>query len=74
MLQTVSKIRGQIKKFVKEGPQGSFRATFEDKILRSDLIFLKAWFKVPLEKFYNPIISFEEYLNPSNYIYDLDRD
>ncbi|EAS05797.2 elongation factor Tu GTP-binding domain protein (macronuclear) [Tetrahymena thermophila SB210] len=59
-IKTPSGIRGQIKKAVKEGPDGSFRATFEDKIVMSDLVFMRTWYKVPLEKFYNPIISYEK--------------
>jgi ribosome biogenesis protein BMS1 len=57
-IRTVSGIRGQIKKAIKEGGQGTFRATFEDKISMSDLIFCKAWYKVILDRFYNPILSF----------------
>jgi ribosome biogenesis protein BMS1 len=56
-IRTVSGIRGQIKKPLKEGPKGSFRATFEDKILMSDLIFCRTWYKMPLQKFYNPVTS-----------------
>jgi ribosome biogenesis protein BMS1 len=59
-IKTVSGIRGQIKKAVKENQAGSFRATFEDKILLSDIIFLRTWHKVSIEKFYNPIVSFEK--------------
>lgn len=59
MVRTVSGIRGQIKKGVKEGGEGCFRAAFEDKILKSDIIFCKTWFKMPMQKFYNPISSFE---------------
>eukprot|EP00924_Labyrinthula_sp_SR-Ha-C_P000237 snap_masked-scaffold_25-processed-gene-1.16-mRNA-1 protein AED:0.00 eAED:0.00 QI:0/-1/0/1/-1/1/1/0/1165 len=52
-LQTVSGIRGVVKKAV--GKDGSFRATFEHKLRVSDLVFCKTWTKVAPEKFYNPI-------------------
>jgi len=57
-IRTVSGIRGQIKKALKIMPEGSFRATFEDKILKSDLVFLKTWSPITPNKFYNPIISY----------------
>ncbi|XP_063445799.1 ribosome biogenesis protein BMS1 homolog [Mytilus trossulus] len=55
-LQTVSGIRGMIKKAAKN-PEGSFRATFEDKILLSDIIFLRTWYPVQIPEFYNPVTS-----------------
>ena len=58
-IRTVSGIRGQIKKHVKEGAsEGSFRATFEDKILKSDIVFCKTWYQVETPKFYNPVIFY----------------
>ena len=73
-IRTVSGIRGQIKKAIKTGnfhivltlyimqpgQDGCFRATFEDKILMSDLIFCKTWYNVNPEKYYNPIVSFDK--------------
>jgi len=57
-IQTVSGIRGIIKKQINTKPEGRFRATFEDKILKSDIVFLKSWAPVELNKFYNPIIQY----------------
>lgn len=59
-LQTVSGIRGQIKKSVAATgvPDGCFRATFEDKLKKSDIVFCKAWFQVDIPKFYNPVYSY----------------
>jgi len=52
-IKTVSGIRGQIKKALSK-PDGCFRATFEDKILMSDIVFLRAWIPVKPKEFYNP--------------------
>jgi ribosome biogenesis protein BMS1 len=57
-IRTVSGIRGQIKKQLNTLPEGSFRATFEDKILKSDIVFLKTWNPVTMNKFYNPILNY----------------
>ena len=59
-IQTVSGIRGIIKKQINTKPEGRFRATFEDKILKSDVVFLKTWAPVELNKFYNPIIEYSD--------------
>uniref|UniRef100_A0A182IKC9 Uncharacterized protein n=1 Tax=Anopheles atroparvus TaxID=41427 RepID=A0A182IKC9_ANOAO len=54
-VRTVSGIRGQIKKAVP--PEGSFRATFEDRIMLSDIVFCRTWFKVPVPTFYAPVTN-----------------
>ena len=58
-VKTVSGIRGQIKKALTatSAPNGSVRATFEDKILASDSIFLKTWYAIDVPKFYYPITN-----------------
>ena len=55
-VRTVSGVRGQIKKGLR-APEGAFRATFEDRILMSDLVFLRAWYPVNIPKYYNPVTS-----------------
>ncbi|GAB1606535.1 ribosome biogenesis protein BMS1 homolog [Argonauta hians] len=55
-LRTVSGIRGQIKKAIKT-PPGAFRATFEDKIVMSDIVFVRTWYPVDLPRFYNTVTS-----------------
>ncbi|KAL2130437.1 hypothetical protein VTI74DRAFT_6383 [Chaetomium olivicolor] len=52
-IKTVSGIRGQIKRALSK-PDGHFRATFEDKILLSDIVFLRAWYPIKPHRFYNP--------------------
>lgn len=55
-IKTVSGIRGQIKRALSK-PDGHFRATFEDKILMSDIVFLRAWYPVKPHRFYNPVTN-----------------
>lgn len=55
-IKTVSGIRGQVKKAI-SNPPGVFRATFEDKVLMSDIVFLRAWYPVIPRSYYNPITS-----------------
>lgn len=55
-IKTVSGIRGQIKKPLAK-PEGQFRATFEDKILMSDIVFLRCWYAIEPRRFFNPITS-----------------
>jgi len=56
-IRTVSGLRGQVKKAIREGQPGTFRATFEDKILRSDIIFCRTWVPVEIKQYYNPVTS-----------------
>ena len=57
-IRTVSGIRGQIKKIIKDGGEGTYRATFQDKIAMSDIVFCRAWYKVILDRYYNPILTY----------------
>lgn len=57
-LKTVSGIRGSIKKAMRDGATpGTFRASFEDKILMSDLVICRLWVPVEIKQFYNPVLS-----------------
>ncbi|KAL9178696.1 hypothetical protein ACHAXT_003827 [Thalassiosira profunda] len=56
-IRTVSGLRGQVKKSIRDGQPGSFRATFEDKILLSDIVFCRTWVPVEIKKYYNPVTS-----------------
>ncbi|AQZ13152.1 BMS1 (YPL217C) [Zygosaccharomyces parabailii] len=55
-IKTVSGIRGEIKRALSK-PEGHFRATFEDKILMSDIVILRSWYPVHIKRFYNPVTS-----------------
>ncbi|KAK7203421.1 hypothetical protein BZA70DRAFT_312500 [Myxozyma melibiosi] len=55
-IKTVSGIRGQIKRALAK-PEGHYRATFEDKILMSDIVILRAWYPIKPRKLYNPVTS-----------------
>ncbi|TKR88061.1 hypothetical protein L596_012359 [Steinernema carpocapsae] len=55
-IRTVSGIRGSVKKAIRE-PPGAFRATFEDKILMRDIVFLRSWVTVPIRPFYENVTN-----------------
>ena len=55
-IQTVSGIRGIIKRNVSK-PSGCFRASFEDKILMSDIVYLRVWHQIEIPMFYNPVCN-----------------
>ena len=54
-IRTVSGLRGEIKKA--EGDNGEFRASFEDKVLLSDIIFCRTWVRVEPKRYYNPVTN-----------------
>ncbi|KAF5197081.1 Ribosome biogenesis protein bms1 [Thalictrum thalictroides] len=68
-IRTVSGIRGQVKKATKEEignkpkrkgglpKEGIARCTFEDRILMSDIVFLRAWTQVEVPSFFNPMTT-----------------
>jgi len=57
-VRTVSGIRGQIKKALSAPhAEGSFRATFEDKLLLSDIVFLRTWYPLSPIEYFNPVNS-----------------
>lgn len=58
-VKTVSGIRGQVKKALRgnDKPSGCVRITFEDKILASDLVFMRTWYPVDVPKFYTPVTT-----------------
>ncbi|KAH6658946.1 hypothetical protein BKA67DRAFT_543014 [Truncatella angustata] len=55
-IKTVSGIRGQIKRALSK-PEGHFRATFEDKILMSDIVFLRTWYPIKPHRYYNVVTN-----------------
>ena len=65
-IKTVSGVRGQIKKALSK-PDGCFRATFEDKVLMSDIVFLRAWYPVRPHRFYNPVTNLLEGGEPDSW-------
>ncbi|XP_074316267.1 uncharacterized protein LOC141652621 [Silene latifolia] len=62
-IRTASGIRGRVKKAANEligqkGKDGGIaRCTFEDKILMSDIVYLKGWVSVDIPKFFNPLTT-----------------
>ncbi|PNT77466.1 hypothetical protein BRADI_1g63330v3 [Brachypodium distachyon] len=67
-IRTVSGIRGQVKKAAKiepgdalrrkgESTEGIARCTFEDKILMSDIVFMRAWVNVEVPTYCNLVTT-----------------
>ena len=41
---------------------GTFRGSFEDKLLKSDIVFLRSWVTVELPRYWNPVTNMMHYL------------
>ena len=55
-VRTVSGIRGAIKAAITtQGHDGMFRATFEDRIVASDIVVCRSWSTVDVHAFYAPV-------------------
>lgn len=50
-------IGNQAKRKGGQTKEGIARCTFEDKILMSDIVFLRAWTQVEVPQFYNPLTT-----------------
>ena len=50
-------IGNQPKKKGGQPREGIARCTFEDRILMSDIVFLRAWTQVEVTQFYNPLTT-----------------
>ncbi|KNH05940.1 hypothetical protein XU18_3102 [Perkinsela sp. CCAP 1560/4] len=55
-LRTVAGIRGAIKKALPK-KNGIVRCTFEDKILKSDIVYCRVYTKMPIPKYCNPVTN-----------------
>nr|UXY87540.1 BMS1-like protein [Cryptomonas curvata] len=85
LVQTISGIRGIVKKPVNNGPIGSFRATFEKNIILGEIVFLRMWFpiqiprKLEIKNFFdmpNDLreMDNENFLNSSDYLKSLKKE
>lgn len=52
-----AELGNQPKQRWESGKEGVARCTFEDRILMSDIVFLRAWTRVEVPLFYNPVTT-----------------
>ncbi|KAF0313748.1 Ribosome biogenesis protein bms1 [Amphibalanus amphitrite] len=57
LCRTVSGVRGQLKKALTAKPAGLVRATFEDHIKMSDVVFVRTWYPMEVARLYAPVTS-----------------